>query len=76
MEKSALFFVKELMERVGENITILYSRDESSEIMTLDEREKSGALTTFTKLAVSVLIAFGIIFAVFYCLCKFGLPDD
>lgn len=75
-ENSALFFVKKPTERTGEKITVLYSRDDSSEITTSNGRETSGAQTMFARLALSVLIAFGIIFAVFYCFCKFGLPDD
>ncbi|MCM1164864.1 MAG: hypothetical protein NC299_01475 [Lachnospiraceae bacterium] len=75
-ENSALFFVKKPTERTGEKITVLYSRDDSSEITTPNGHETSGAPTMFARLALSVLIAFGIIFPVFYCFCKFGLPDD
>lgn len=76
IEHSELFFAKEPSKRIGQNITVLYSRDEPSKVMTPDSRESAGAAAMYIKLAVSTLIAFGIIFAVLYCLCKYGLPDD
>lgn len=76
IEHSELFFARKPLERTGQNITVLYSRDEPSRVMTPDNRESAGAAAMYIKLAVSTLIAFGIIFAVLYCLCKYGLPDD
>lgn len=76
IEYSELFFAKEPSKRTGQNITVMYSRDEPSKVMTPDNRELAGAAVMYIKLAVSTLIAFGIIFAVLYCLCKYGLPDD
>lgn len=68
IEHSELIFAKEPSERAGQNITVLYSRDEPSRVMTLDSRESAGAAVMYIKLAVSAVVAFGIIFAVFYCL--------
>lgn len=61
---------------VGQKIEILYSRSEPSVIMTADNRESKGAAGFFLRLAVSVLLFFGITYTVFYGLCKFGLLDD
>ncbi|MDE7398321.1 MAG: DUF3592 domain-containing protein [Oscillospiraceae bacterium] len=76
IEHSELIFAKEPVERAGQSITVLYSRDDPSKIMMPDNRESAGAAAMFIKLAVSVAIAFGIIFAVFYCLCIYGFPND
>ncbi len=76
MERSVLFFVKKPTEQAGQSIMVLYSRDEPSEIMTTDGCEAAGSAMMFIKLVFGAVIAFVIIFAVFYCLCKFGLPDD
>lgn len=76
IEHSELFFAKKPPERTGQNITVLYSRDDPSGVMTPDNRESEGAAVMYIKLAISTLIAFGIIFAALYCLCKYGLPDD
>lgn len=65
----------EPIERVGQNITVLYSRSEPSEVMTPDNRESEGAVMMFIKLAVSAVIAFGTIFSVLYSFCKYGLGD-
>lgn len=75
-ESAEIIFAEKPTERAGQNIGVLYSPDEPSKIMTSVGREKSGAAAIFAKLAVSVIIAFAIIFAVFYRFCKFGLPDD
>lgn len=76
VEHSELIFTKEPIEQSGQKIIVLYDQNDPSKIMTPDRRESEGAAAMFIKLAVSAAIAFGIIFAVFYCLCIFGLPDD
>lgn len=76
VEHSELIFTKETIEQSGQKIIVLYDPNDPSKIMTPDGRESADAAAMFIKLAVSAAIAFGIIFAVFYCLCIFGLPDD
>ena len=75
-ESSELVFTKEPPERTGEKIEILYGRDEPESVMTFDNRELSGTAWMLVKHLISVLVFFGIVFAVFYCLCRYGLPDD
>lgn len=76
LEYAELVFAKEPSERAGQNITVLYCRDDPSTAMTPDSRETCGWGGMLAKLVIRMTIAFGLIYAVFYCLCIYGLPDD
>ena len=76
MEHSEMVFAKKPTEFTGQKIEILYSRDDPHEAITSDSRETDGISVLYLKLILSLCIAFALIFAVMYCLCKFGLPDD
>ncbi|MDE6726428.1 MAG: DUF3592 domain-containing protein [Oscillospiraceae bacterium] len=66
IEHAELIFAKEPDERTGQNITVLYSRDEPSDVMTLDNRESAGTAMMFIKLAISVVISFTGIYLLMY----------
>ena len=76
MEHSEMIFAKKPTEFMGQKIEILYSRDDPNEAITPDSHETDGITVLYLKLILSLCIAFALIFAVMYCLCKFGLPDD
>ncbi len=76
VEHADIIFVKEPPERVGQYIDILYSRKAPSVIMTALDKESKGFGGVIMRIIFGVFITFGICWAVFYCFCKYGLPDD
>ena len=76
VEHTDIIFVNEPPERAGQNIDILYSRKKPSDVMTVLDRESKGFGGVIMRIIIGILITFVICWAVFYCLCKYGLPDD
>lgn len=75
-EHSDIIFAKKPPERTGQKIKVLYSREDPGAVMTPDSRETTGSVMMFIKILLSIVIAFGVIFAMTYCLGTLGLLDD
>lgn len=74
-EQSELIFAKKPAESAGQKITVLYSIEMPGAVITPDDRESAGAAAMLIKIIISIMTAFGLIFAVMYCMGKYGLDD-